>query len=353
MFWRDKRVLVTGHTGFKGSWLSLWLERSGAQVIGYAMQPPSTPSLFETAQVASGITSFHADVRDLRKLERTITETRPEVVFHLAAQSLVRHSYTHPVETFATNVMGTVNLLEAVRSAPTVRAVVIATSDKCYENRQWLRGYRETDALGGYDPYSASKGAAEIVTAAYRRSFFPPERYDEHRVAVASVRAGNVIGGGDWGAEKLVPDIVRAFARRAPVFIRNPQATRPWQHVLDALHGYMLLAERISSEANLAGAWNFGPSERGTKPVAWIVEHFANQWGDDARWQHVHTPAPYEAVLLKLDSSKARKRLGWAPKLDLPTALEWTVDWYKAHYAGADVRPVTVEQIERYQALLP
>jgi CDP-glucose 4,6-dehydratase len=349
MFWMDKRVLVTGHTGFKGSWLSLYLERLGTKVTGYSLQPPSTPNLFEIARVAEGIRSFEGDVRDLEHLKHRMADTQPEVVFHLAAQPLVRQSYQHSVDTFATNVMGTVNVLEAVRLTPSVRVVVIVTSDKCYENREWDWGYRETDALGGDDPYSASKGAAEIVTTAYRCSFFPLEKYTEHRVAVASVRAGNVIGGGDWSAERLIPDIVRAFNKGKPVLIRSPKAMRPWQHALDALHGYMTLAERMWSDSGFADAWNFGPSDDDTKPVTWIVERMTELWGDGAHWEYDSKPAAPEATLLKLDSSKARSRLGWTPKLNLLTVLEWTVLWYKENLKGRDMRAMTLKQIEQYK----
>ncbi len=352
MFWMDKRVIVTGHTGFKGGWLSLFLESLGANVTGYSIQPPSTPNLFETAGVAEHIRSFEGNVCDLEHLKRTMADTQPEVVFHLAAQPLVRQSYQHPIDTFTTNVMGTVNVLEAVRLTPSVRVVVIVTSDKCYENHEWAWGYRETDALGGYDPYSASKGAAEIVTAAYRHSFFPPELYTEHSVAVASVRAGNVIGGGDWSAERLIPDIVRAFTKGEPALIRSPKAMRPWQHVFDALHGYIMLAERMWSDSGFAEGWNFGPLDDDTKPVMWIVEHMTELWGDGARWEYDSQPAPHEATLLKLDSSKARSRLAWMPKLNLLTALEWTVSWYKENHAGCDMRAMTLKQIAQYKDLV-
>jgi CDP-glucose 4,6-dehydratase len=352
MFWMDKRVFVTGHTGFKGGWLSLYLESLGAKVTGYSMQPPSTPNLFETARVAERIHSFEGDIRNLEHLKSTMADTQPEVVFHLAAQPLVRQSYKHPVDTFATNVMGTVNVLEAVRLTPSVRVVVIVTSDKCYENREWDWGYRETDVLGGYDPYSASKGMAEIVTTAYRHSFLPLEQYAEHRVAVASVRAGNVVGGGDWSAERLIPDIVRAFTKGEPVLIRSPKAMRPWQHALDALRGYMMLAERMWSDPDFADAWNFGPSDDDTKPVMWLVERMTELWGDGTRWEYDSRPAPREATLLKLDSSKAQSRLGWTSKLNLLRVLEWTVSWYKESYVGRDMRAVTLKQIEQYKDLV-
>ena len=352
MFWKDRRIFITGHTGFKGGWLSLWLETLGAKVTGYSIQPSSMLNLFETARVAECISNFEGDVRDLDHLKRKMADTQPEVVFHLAAQPLVRQSYNSPVDTFAVNVMGTVNMLEAVRLTPSVRVVVIVTSDKCYENRERSWGYSETDALGGDDPYSASKGAAELVTAAYRRSFFPPKQYVEHHVAVASVRAGNVIGGGDWSAGRLIPDIVQAFTKGEPVLIRSPEAMRPWQHALDALHGYMMLAERMWSDEGFADAWNFGPSDDDTKPVAWIVERMTELWGDGVRWEYDNRPAPHEATLLKLDSSKAQSQIGWTQKLNLLTALEWTVSWYKKMYEGREMREVTLKQIEQYKKLV-
>lgn len=350
MFWAGKRVLITGHMGFKGAWLSLWLRRLGAHVIGLSDQPPSTPNLFDVARVAEGIESIRADVRDEEQVRKIVTAAAPTVVFHMAAQSLVRESYRRPSVTFASNVMGTVHVLDAVRATPSVRAVVAVTSDKSYENQEWLWGYRERDPVGGHDPYSASKGAAEIVIAAYRRSFFPVERHAEHRVGVASARAGNVIGGGDWGAEKLIPDIVRAFATGEAVRIRSPQALRPWQHTLDCLHGYMQLAERLCSDAAYAEAWNFGPADADTQPVSWIVERMVKAWGKGASWELDARPAPHEATLLKLDSSKARTRLGWRPKLDLAQALDWTVEWYRAHRDGKDMQAVTLQQLDRYIA---
>ncbi|HEY8507284.1 MAG TPA: CDP-glucose 4,6-dehydratase [Steroidobacteraceae bacterium] len=351
MFWQGRKVLVTGHTGFKGAWLTLWLQRLGAEVTGYALEPPSRPSLFEAARVAEGIRDHRADVRDLESLTRVMAESGAEIVFHLAAQALVRESYRAPVDTFAINVMGTINVLEAVRRATTPRVVIVVTSDKCYENREWHWGYREIDAVGGHDPYSASKGAAEIVTSSYRRSFFTSGSHCTRPVAVSTVRAGNVIGGGDWGAEKLVPDIVRTFCDGVPLLIRSPNALRPWQHTLDALHGYMLLAERMWSEPELADAWNFGPSDSDTRPVQWIVERMTKLWGGGASWQLDSRPAPHEATLLRLDSSKARALLGWKPRLDLDQALEWTVEWYRAHHSGRDMRSFTLEQLERYVKL--
>ncbi len=279
-FWKGKRVLVTGHTGFKGSWLSLWLQSMDAQVVGYALAPPTNPSLFEVAEVAKGMTSIIGDIRDLEHLRRVFAEHKPEIVIHMAAQPLVRYSYIEPVETYSTNVMGTVNLLEAVRSTGSVKAVVNVTSDKCYENREWVWGYRENEAMGGYDPYSNSKGCAELVTSAYRNSYFHPEKYGTHGVAIASGRAGNVIGGGDWAGDRLIPDIVRAIMQGKPVNIRSPHAIRPWQHVLEPLSGYLVLAQKLYEEgAAYAEGWNFGPNDEDAKPVQWIVEKLTQGLG--------------------------------------------------------------------------
>lgn len=278
--WRGKRVFVTGHTGFKGSWLSLWLQSLGAEITGYALKPPTTPSLFEEARVAEGMKSIEGDIRDFVFFKSSIEAAQPEIIIHMAAQSLVRYSYEHPVETYATNVMGTVHMLEAVRTTPSIRAVVNITTDKCYENREWIWGYREDDPMGGYDPYSNSKGCAELVSAAYRSSFFNDKDYDNHGVAVATVRAGNVIGGGDWAEDRLLPDILSGFEQGKVVTIRNPHAIRPWQHVMEPLRGYLTLAERLFESGTVfAQGWNFGPNEDGAKPVGWIVDKMAALWG--------------------------------------------------------------------------
>jgi CDP-glucose 4,6-dehydratase len=353
-FWRGKRVLITGHTGFKGAWLSLWLQAKGAEVVGYALPPPTTPSLFESANVAQGMTSIMGDVRDLESISREILSHRPEVVFHLAAQSLVRESYQNPVETYAVNVMGTAHVLEAVRQVDSVRAVVIVTSDKCYANREWVWGYRENEPMGGHDPYSSSKGCAELVTAAFRDSFFPTEKYEQHRVAIASARAGNVIGGGDWATDRLIPDIIRAFIEERPVVIRSPHAIRPWQHVLEPLDGYLTLAERLVERGSeFACGWNFGPSDEDARPVGWIVEHLVQLWGTGATWEIDKNPQPHEAHYLKLDSSQARMRLGWKPRLDLSTTLEWLVAWYREFAQEKQVRTqaMTLAEIERFENL--
>jgi CDP-glucose 4,6-dehydratase len=349
VFWKDKRVLLTGHTGFKGSWLSLWLQSMGAQVVGYALAPPTNPSLFEVADVAKGMTSIVGDIRDLEHLRRVFAEHKPEIVIHMAAQALVRYSYIEPVETYSTNVMGTVNLLEAIRTAAGVKAVVNVTSDKCYENREWVWGYRENEAMGGFDPYSNSKGCAELVTAAYRNSFFHPEKYKEHGVALASGRAGNVIGGGDWAGDRLIPDIVRAIMQSKPVNIRSPHAIRPWQHVLEPLSGYLELAQKLFEEGpTCAEGWNFGPNDEDAKPVQWIVEKLTQAWGEGASWTLDGGEHPHEAHYLKLDCSKAKMRLDWHPRWHLEDALASIIEWHRAHRDGKDMRELSLRQIGVY-----
>ncbi|MGZ8173659.1 MULTISPECIES: CDP-glucose 4,6-dehydratase [Methylobacter] len=349
-FWEGKRVLLTGHTGFKGGWLALWLQSKGAQVVGYALAPPTNPSLFEVAEVGEGMISIIGDIRDLAKLQAVFAEHRPEIVFHMAAQPLVRYSYIEPVETYSTNVMGTVNLLEAVRGNDSVKAVVNVTSDKCYENREWAWGYRENEGMGGHDPYSNSKGCAELVTAAYRNSYFHPEKYIEHGVALASGRAGNVIGGGDWADDRLIPDILRAITQCKPVNIRNPHAIRPWQHVLEPLSGYLLLAQKLYEEgASYAEGWNFGPNDEDAKPVQWIVEGLTQSWGDDASWVLDEGDHPHEAHYLKLDCSKARARLNWVPNWHLDETLGKIVEWQKKYQQGSNMKQVTLKQIADYQ----
>lgn len=354
-YWSGRSVLVTGHTGFKGSWLALWLRQLGARVIGYSLAPPTTPSLFEQARVADGMTSTIADVRDLPRLVEVARAAEPEVIFHLAAQSLVRASYDDAPGTYATNVMGTVNVLEAARSLPSVRAVVIVTTDKCYENREWLWGYREDDRLGGRDPYSNSKACAELVTDAYRQSFFAPANHRAHRVAIASARAGNVIGGGDWARDRIVPDAVRAFLDGKPLVVRNPRSTRPWQHVLEPLAGYLMLAERLATDGATYGeGWNFGPSDELVLPVGELATELVRAWGDSAAWSSPGDIAgPHEAQLLTLDSTKARTRLGWRSALSIQTSLAWIAEWHKHVARGGDARVITEQQIERYIAARP
>ena len=348
-FWDKRLVLITGHTGFKGSWLSVWLQKLGANVCGIALDPQTTPSMFKEANVAQGMRSEIADIRDLERLRAILREHRPEVVFHMAAQPLVRRSYEDPVGTYATNVMGTVNVLEAIRGCDSVRSVVIITTDKCYENKEWIWPYRETDPLGGYDPYSNSKACAEFVVSAYRSSFFNAADYNRHGIAIASARAGNVIGGGDWAEDRLVPDIMRAFAANHVLKIRNPNAVRPWQHVLEPLSGYLTLAERLcEAGVQFGDAWNFGPEYSDAKTVEWIVHALADMWGGNVRWELDAALQPHEAHTLKLDWSKAAARLGWRPKLRLEDALSITTEWYKARLQGQNMRAYTASQIEDY-----
>ena len=344
MFWRGKRVLLTGHTGFKGSWLSLWLQSLGAEVQGLALTPPTTPNLFTEAKVGAGMASAVADIRDLAAVQACMNAFRPEIVIHMAAQPLVRLSYSEPVATYATNVMGTVHVLEAARLCGSVRAIVNVTTDKCYENQEWVWGYREDEPMGGYDPYSNSKGCSELVTSAYRRSFF-----QKGDIALASGRAGNVIGGGDWATDRLVPDVLRAFERQEPVIIRNPHATRPWQHVLEPLSGYLTLAERLYSEGqSYAEGWNFGPHDDDARPVQWIVEQLVSSWGRSATWRRDGSEQPHEANYLKLDISKAKHRLGWQPRWNLATALDRITDWHRAWLAGQDMQQLCLSQIAQY-----
>lgn len=343
-FWRGKRVLVTGHTGFKGSWLSLWLQSMGAEVSGFALAPATQPSLFVEAAVANGMQSIEGDIRDLDVVTAAMAQVRPEIVLHLAAQPLVRRSYVDPIETYGTNVMGSLHVFEAARKIGTVRAIVNVTTDKCYQNREWLWGYREDEPMGGFDPYSSSKGCSELLTSAYRQSFF-----NGQGIALASARAGNVIGGGDWAEDRLVPDILRAFERGEPVVVRNPGAIRPWQHVLEPLSGYLALAERLYDEGQAwAEAWNFGPEDRDALPVEWILNHMVAAWGGDARWTLDAGQHPHEATYLKLDISKVRARLGWSPRWSLPAALEQIVAWHRAWMAGSDMRDHCLAEIARY-----
>lgn len=343
--WCGKRVFLTGHTGFKGSWLSLLLERFGAQVTGYALSPATQPSLFELADVASGMHASHlADIRDAAMLATAMQEAEPEIVMHLAAQPLVRASYKEPVETWSTNVMGTVNVLEAVRDCPSVRAVLVVTTDKCYENREWTWGYREIDALGGYDPYSASKACAELVVASYRRAFL-----SEKGVLIATARAGNVIGGGDWSEDRLIPDAARAVAKAEPLVIRNPAATRPWQHVLEAISGYLLLAERLlERDSSFAEAFNFGPGAEGNRTVQEVLCGLSQHW-PELNWHHDQTQQPHEAGFLFLDTSLARSRLKWTPRWAFGDGIAHTADWYhRVMKKPSSARDITLQQIEMY-----
>jgi CDP-glucose 4,6-dehydratase len=347
-FWSGRRVLVLGHTGFKGAWLSLWLRRMGANVSGCAL-PADNMSLFNAAGMEAFVDNHYADIRDRDSVMTVMKAVQPEVVFHLAAQSLVRLSYLEPVETYATNVMGTVHVLAAVSAIASVGATIVVTSDKCYENKDELRAYREDEPMGGHDPYSSSKGCAELVTAAWRKSFRPAAG---RRLGIASARAGNVIGGGDWATDRLIPDCVRALKSGRAIGIRNPDSVRPWQHVLDPLCGYLVLAERLTAEPEAYGeAWNFGPVDEDARPISWIADRLVKTWGGSARWEKVAGDELHEAKYLKVDSSKARNRLQWRQGLRLAGALDWTLDWYKSFLGGGPALPLTEQQIERYRGL--
>jgi CDP-glucose 4,6-dehydratase len=348
--WQGRRVFLTGHTGFKGGWLSLWLASRGARVRGYSLEPSTVPNLFSEAKVATVVEDIRGDVRDSSKLAASMKEFEPEVVFHLAAQPLVRQSYTDPLETISTNIMGTANLMDAVRKTPSVRAVVGITSDKCYQNKEWDWAYREIDPLGGFDPYSASKACAEIVSAAYRSSYFQVEH--ERNVAMATARAGNVIGGGDWSKDRLIPDLVRGFQSGQSVPIRRPLAIRPWQHVLEPLNGYMLLAEKLlTRDARLSSSFNFGPSDEDPWPVERVANRLVELWGEGAAWTRDADPGVHEDHQLRLDVSRARKELGWSPRLQIQMALEWTVNWYRSWKQGANMMSETLAQIASFEKI--
>lgn len=349
-FWSGKRVLVLGHTGFKGAWLSLWLRRLGAHVFGLSLPPTAEPNLFNAAGLENLIESTYADIRDGDALTAAIARIAPEIILHLAAQSLVRLSYREPVATYAINVMGTVHVLAAATEVHSVRCVIVVTSDKCYENREWLWAYRENDRLGGYDPYSSSKACAELVTAAWRNSFCGHDT--GRQIGIASVRAGNVFGGGDWAEDRLIPDCVRALVENKAIGIRNPRSTRPWQHVLDPLCGYLMLAERLWEDPDrFAEAWNFGPGEEDLRPVSWMADEIVRRWGENARWDTTSGESLHEATLLKVDAAKARARLGWSQGLPLGLGLDWTVEWYREFLRGRDARELTEAQIARFELL--
>ena len=351
-FWQGKRVLVTGHTGFKGAWLSLWLTQLGAKVTGYALQPPTNPNLFELCGLNQDMVSHIGDVRDYGKLFTVMKTETPDIIVHLAAQPLVRESYANPVETYAINVMGTIHLLEAVRQVKSVRAVVNVTTDKCYENKEWVWGYRENEPMGGYDPYSNSKACSELVTSAFRDSFFNPQNYEHHGVAVATARAGNVIGGGDWAADRLIPDFIRAIEANDKIRIRNPKATRPWQHVLEPLSGYLVLAERLYTDgASFAEGWNFGPEDSDAKSVEWVVKELCQLWGKGVIYEFDSGMHPHEANYLKLDCSKAKMRLNWNPKWNLQEALARIVAWNKAYQEQQDMKAICLAQIADYMKI--
>lgn len=349
-FWKDKHVFLTGHTGFKGSWMALWLHTMGAKVTGYALAPNTKPSLFDVLDLKNLLhRSYIADIRNLSSLQSAMLESNPDVLIHMAAQPLVRYSYRYPVETYATNVMGTVHVLEAARQVTSLRATVIVTTDKCYENQERNKGYAETEPMGGYDPYSSSKGCAELVTAAYRQSFFSEKSCATHQNAVASARAGNVIGGGDWSEDRLIPDAIKAFESNQSLMIRNPQAVRPWQHVLEPLSGYLLLAQDLYSKRMFcASSWNFGPHDNDARSVKDVIDLFITQWGHGASWQKEGCEQPHEANLLRLDCSKAHNELGWYPKWNLETAILKIVEWQKAFQEKKNMRDVTLDQITQY-----
>lgn len=343
-FWKNKTVLVTGHTGFKGSWLSLWLQRLEANVIGYSLPPPTKLNLFTLASVEKDMKSIIADVRDGDKLQETIQQCNPDILFHMAAQPLVRYAYHYPIETYATNVMGTLHVLEAARQSDTIKAIVNITTDKCYENQEWHWGYRENDRLGGRDPYSNSKACAELVTSAYRDSYLSIKS-----VGLATARAGNVIGGGDWAEDRLIPDLIRAFLTGKSVSIRNPQALRPWQHVLEPLAGYLLLAEHLYHQPDLyAESWNFGPYDQDIRPVYWIADFVSKQLNHHQAWIHDQAEHPHEATYLKLDCAKATSRLSWQPQWNLEESLKKTICWYQAYQAGANMYDFTLSQIDHF-----
>lgn len=350
-FWGGRKVFITGHTGFKGGWLSLWLQSLGAKVTGYSLPPQTDPNLFEIARIQEGMHSVIGDIRDVSHLRAQMKLSEPEIVIHMAAQALVRESYLNPLETYATNVVGTANILEVTREIPSIRGVVIVTTDKCYENKEWDWGYREIDPLGGYDPYSSSKACAELVTAAYRQSFFNPLDYSRHKVAIASARAGNVIGGGDWSRDRLIPDLLMGLEQGKSVRIRNPNAIRPWQHVLEPLSGYLKLSESLLKDEGIcyADAWNFGPADSDARPVKWIADKIIEKIGAHAGWIQDSESQPHEAHYLKLDCSKSHSQLGWQPQWDLSKAISMIVDW-QAHYSsGFDMRAFTLSQISEYE----
>lgn len=340
-FWKGKNILLTGHTGFKGSWLSLWLKKLGANVTGFALEPSTNPSLFNILQLEKDMVSFIGDIRDPQLLNKVFYQAEPDIVIHMAAQTLVRDSYSDPVGTYATNIMGTVNLLEAVRKTPSIKVVLNITSDKCYENDELNRSYCENDPMGGYDPYSSSKGCAELVSSAYRRSFL-----EEANIVLATARSGNVVGGGDWAKDRIIPDAIRAFFAGTPLMVRNPKAIRPWQHVLDPLRGYLMLIEHLWHDGkDFAQGWNFGTDESDAKSVSWVTEKVVSLWGNNAKWTLDNSPTLHEAQYLKLDSNKSRTRLGWQPHIHIEQALIKTVEWYKAWANKKDMRAFTLQQI--------
>ena len=351
-FWKNKKVLLTGHTGFKGSWLSIWLKKLGAELIGFSKDIPTNPSLFEIARVSEGMTSITGNIEDFTAIQKVLKENKPEIVIHMAAQSLVRKSYEEPVNTFATNVMGTVNLLQAVKKTGNTRVLINVTSDKCYENKDAEKAFSENSPMGGYDPYSSSKGCAELVTSAFRDSFFNLKEFDQHGCSLSSVRSGNVIGGGDWAKDRLISDIMNSISKRIPTQIRNTRSIRPWQFVLEPLFGYLILAQRMWEEGKeFSEPWNFGPDETDCKSVKWILEKISKELDDGFSWKEDTRDNPHEAEMLKLDCNKAKKRLGWKTKLDVNETIEWTVNWYKEYFKNSDMKQYTENQIDKFISL--
>ena len=348
-FWKGKKVFITGHTGFKGSWLCLWLQDCGADITGFSLAPNSNPSLFESASVANNMSSIIGDIRDLDFLKDSVLRSSPDIIIHMAAQPLVRYSYENPHDTYSTNVMGTINIFEAARKTSSVKAILNVTTDKCYENKEWIWAYRENEPMGGHDPYSSSKACSELVTSAYRQSFF----YNESSASVASARAGNVIGGGDWSKDRLIPDILNSFEKNKEVLIRNPNAIRPWQHVLEPLHGYLQLAEKLYLEGEYySQGWNFGPEDEDVRAVRDIIDYLVDSWDGNVSWRHDVSDQPHEAQLLKLDISKAKNLLNWSPKLRIFETLDWVVEWHKNWVTGNDSKNFTLKQIHEYEQLL-
>lgn len=351
-FWKNKKVLLTGHTGFKGSWLSIWLKKLGVELIGFSKDVPTEPSLFELANVSKGMISIIDDITDFSSIKKTVQENQPDIIIHMAAQSLVRKSYENPIETFSTNIMGTVNLLESIKHSKKTRVVINVTSDKCYENIGSEKIFSENSPMGGYDPYSSSKGCSELITSAFRNSFYNSKEFDSHKLSLSTVRAGNVIGGGDWAKDRLIPDIIDSIAKEIPTQIRNTESVRPWQFVLEPLDGYLLLGEKMWDEGHkFSEAWNFGPDEKDCKSVRWILEKISAELDDGFSWKEDARANPHEAVMLKLDCTKAKKRLGWNTKLDVNETIEWTVNWYKEYFKKSDMKKYTENQIDRFTSL--
>ena len=351
-FWKNKKVLLTGHTGFKGSWLSIWLKKLDVELVGFSKDIPTKPSLFEIAKVSEGMTSITGNIEDFAAIQKVLKENKPEIVIHMAAQSLVRKSYEEPINTFATNVMGTVNLLQAVKTTGSTLVLINITSDKCYENKGTEKAFSENSPMGGYDPYSSSKGCAELVTSSFRNSFFNLKEFERHGCSLSSVRSGNVIGGGDWAKDRLIPDIMNSISKRIPTQIRNTRSIRPWQFVLEPLFGYLILAQRMWEEGKeFSEPWNFGPDETDCKSVKWILEKISKELDDGFSWKEDTRDNPHEAEMLKLDCNKAKKRLGWKTKLDVNETIEWTVNWYKEYFKNSDMKEYTENQIDKFMSL--